>query len=82
MNNLTDLNYTLCDWNPTSGKMNYLDMQLMSCAKHNIISNSSYSWWAAWLNKNPDKIVVAPQKWSNRGGVILFLIVGYNYSMI
>lgn len=49
------------DWNKKENS--FRDMQLMSLCKHNIIANSSFSWWGAWLNENEGKIVVVPEQW-------------------
>lgn len=49
------------DWN--QGDACIFDMELMSMCQHNIIANSSFSGWAAWINPHPDKIVITPKYW-------------------
>ena len=65
--NLSDLlmgkNVVFVNWNKS--KDSYQDMYLMSRCNYNIIANSSFSWWGAWLNYHEDKIVICPTKWNN-----------------
>lgn len=58
-------NFTNKSYNYTfiEGNADWEDLMFMSCFSHQIIANSSFSWWGAFLNKNPNKIVIFPEKW-------------------
>ncbi len=58
--NFTNTNYT---YTFIEGNTDFEDLMLMSIFDHQIIANSSFSWWAAFLNKNLNKIVIFPEKW-------------------
>lgn len=65
--NLHEENMTVVDCNNESNAI--FDMYLMSQCDGNIVANSSFSWWGAWLNQHPSKLVLSPYKWRNRHDV-------------
>lgn len=60
--------YTVVDWN--TGENSFYDIRLMSCCRHNICANSTFSFWGARLNPNPDKIMIRPAKHKNSQQII------------
>lgn len=62
-NEFIGTNIAIVDWN--KGIDSFRDMQLMSLCNHHIIANSTFSWWAAFLNNAENKIIIAPHKWDS-----------------
>jgi hypothetical protein len=46
------------------------DMALIARCRHHVTANSSFSWWGAWLNRSPGKIVIAPRSWFTQSGLL------------
>jgi hypothetical protein len=83
-NEIIELNYKIIFIDNTSRLSSTIDMFLMSKCKHNIIANSTYSWWGAWLNDNENKIVIAPRDWYNSSNLVysINLLIPDNWVII
>ena len=64
-NNFKGENFFYIDNNNHELKKPFKDLFLMKNCKHNIIANSTFSWWGAWLNESSNKIVITPKYWSS-----------------
>jgi hypothetical protein len=64
------------------GIADYEELYLMSICRHNIIVNSTFSWWGAWLNVNPEKIVITPSHWVLGSGVDVHEIIPAEWTKI
>lgn len=73
----TNLNQLHNNITYVEGNSDYIDLCLMSMCDHNIIANSSFSWWAGYLNKNPHKIVICPKTYISNHE--LAIIINDNY---
>lgn len=58
------------------------DLMLMSACKHQVIANSSFSWWGAWLNNNEQKFVIAPKKWIANENIMINDLIPDNWILI